>query len=231
MLTWPPQLHLSAPCGMCVWGMVQNSQWCGCGCRHMSLCLITHGCALQSMPSCHRGAAPTEGMHLREGAIEVVTPSELKAAEAGVLGEWQCGQQAHQLVVSQIPAAGVREYREEGAGSVQGAGGWQSVVVLQQGLAGHTTHHPPPPPSSYRTVNFVIADSVAGTVPTMLLTSKSLQCTAPITHRPPARRGSVPANSRQCEECQFGGSEVPPSLMRLTYMSVMCPSVQWIAPP
>ena len=145
MLTWPPQLHLSVPCGMCVWGRVQNSQWV-CGCRHMSLSLITHGGALQSMPSCHRGAAPTEGTHLREGAIEVVGATGLKAAFIGVLGEWQRGQQADQLVVTQEPAAGVRE---EGAGSVQGTGGWRSVVVLQQGLAGHTAHHPPPP-SSYR---------------------------------------------------------------------------------
>ena len=65
----------------------------------------------------------------------------LKAAEGGVLGKWQRGQQAEQRAL-QDPAAGVRE---EGAGSVQGAGGWRSVVVLQQGLAGHTAHHPPSP--------------------------------------------------------------------------------------
>ena len=71
-----------------------------------------------------------------------VAPALLKAAADGVLGKGQRGHQAHQLVALQVPAAGVRE---EGAGSVQGVGGWQSVVVLQQGLAGHTAHHPPLP--------------------------------------------------------------------------------------
>jgi hypothetical protein len=175
MLPLPPQLHLSAPCGMCVWGMVQDSQWV-CGCRHMSLCISG---APQSMPSCHKGAAPTLGTHLREGTSEVVGArgvGALKAAASScVLGEWQRGEQAHQLVVGQVPAAGVRE---EGAGG--GAGGrWLAVSgVLQQGLAGHTAHHPPPP-SSYRLISFVIVDSVTGTVPTMLLSYKSLQCTAP----------------------------------------------------
>jgi hypothetical protein len=78
---------------------------------HMSQHLITHGCALQSMPSCHKGAAPTEGMHLWEGAIEVVgTPvvCHLKAAEVGVLGKRQRGEQAHQPVGVQLPAAGMR---------------------------------------------------------------------------------------------------------------------------
>jgi hypothetical protein len=179
---------------------------------------------------CHKGAAPTEGTHRREGAIEVVGHTQiLKAAPVSVLGERQRGQQAHKQVEVQLPAAGVRE---EGAGSVQGAGGWRSVVVLQQGLAGHTAHHPPSPPlppSSYRKVNFVIASSAAGTVPSMWLPPNCLQCTAPSPTASPPTAESCPRTDRQggvWRECQFGGSEVPPSLTRLTYMDVMCPSAQ-----
>jgi hypothetical protein len=47
-------------------------------------------------------------------------------------------------------------------------GGWRSVVVLQQGWQ-DTQLITPPPHTSYRTISFVIADSVTGTVPTMLL--------------------------------------------------------------
>jgi hypothetical protein len=49
---------------------------------------------------------------------------DLKAAD-DVLGKWQCRDQANQLVVGQVPAAGVRE---KGAGGGAGVGGWRSVV-------------------------------------------------------------------------------------------------------
>ena len=128
----------------------------------------------------------TAGTHRWEGTSEVVgVVVALKAAVVGELGKRQGGDQAHQVVVGQAPAAaGVRE----GWWCKGGAGGrWLAVSVgAAPGLAGHTAHHPPTP-SSYRVVSFVIADRVAGIVSTMLKPFKSLQCTAPSpTASPPA---------------------------------------------
>jgi hypothetical protein len=55
-------------------------------------------------------------------------------------------------------------------------------------------------------------------------------CSAQPRRPPPARplrkRAREQTDRGQCGECQIGGSEVPPSQTRLTYSSVMCPSVQ-----
>ena len=59
----------------------------------------------------HGGAAAVRaGTHRREGTSEVVgVVVALKAAVVGELGKRQGGDQAHQVVVGQAPAAGVRE--------------------------------------------------------------------------------------------------------------------------
>ena len=77
-----------------------------CGCRHMSQCLVTHGGAhAQLLQGCCTNRGHT---HLREGATKVVGVRKLKAADLIVLAKWQRGQQAHELVVAQLPAAGLR---------------------------------------------------------------------------------------------------------------------------
>jgi hypothetical protein len=90
--------------------------------------------------------------------------------------------------------------REEGAGSVQGVGGWQSVVVLQQGWQ-DTQLITPPPRSSYSLVSFVIVDSAAGTVPSMSLSPKLLQCTAPSPTAGPPAAEACPRTDRQGGLC------------------------------
>ena len=132
------------------------------------------------------------GTHLWEGAIKVVGAwSDLKAAPAGVLGEWQRGHQAHQLVAIQGPAAGVRE---EGAGSVQGVGGWRSVVVLQQGWQDTQLITPLPPPLFLQVGQLRHRGQRHRDCALQVEAPQVPAVHSPVAHRPPARRGSMPAN-------------------------------------
>jgi hypothetical protein len=104
-----------------------------------------------------------------------------------------------------------RREREEGAGSVQGVGGWRSAVVLQQGLAGHTAHHPPPPPlltGQSTSSSLTVQQGVCP--PTCFHTSIcSAQPRRPPPARPQRKRAREQTDRGQCGECQCGGSEVP----------------------